>query len=60
MEDYTYYYVKKGDDLSKIAKRFLNSDNHREKIFKLNRDIIDDPDLIYPGQVLKIPSAFAK
>jgi nucleoid-associated protein YgaU len=25
------------------------------KIFDANRDILDDPDRIFPGQVLKIP-----
>lgn len=44
-----YYTVKDGDTLSEIAKRFGMS---YEKIIKLNN--ISNPNLIYPGQILKI------
>ena len=51
----TTYTVVKGDNLSKIAKRELGDANKWRAIFEANKDLIKDPDLIYPGQVLKIP-----
>ena len=51
------YTVQKGDSLSKIAKHEYGDANKWRKIFEANRDTIKDPDLIYPGQELKIPSA---
>jgi nucleoid-associated protein YgaU len=49
------YTVASGDNLSKIAKRFYGDANQWKRIFEANRDIIKDPDLIRPGQTLKIP-----
>ena len=51
------YVVQKGDSLSKIAKRVYGNANDWRKIFEANRDNIENPDLIYPGQTLKIPPA---
>ena len=51
------YTVKKGDSLSKIAKRVYGDAQQWRKIHEANRDIIDNPDLIHPGQVLKLPGA---
>jgi nucleoid-associated protein YgaU len=50
------YTVVSGDSLSKIAKREYGSANRWRQIFEANRDQLDDPDLIKPGQVLKIPA----
>lgn len=47
--------VAKGDNLSKISKRYYGSANHWKAIFEVNRDQLEDPDLIQPGQVLRIP-----
>jgi nucleoid-associated protein YgaU len=49
------YTVKSGDSLSKIAKNELGDANAWQKIFEANRDVLDDPDKIFPGQVLKLP-----
>jgi nucleoid-associated protein YgaU len=49
------YTVVKGDSLSKIAKREYGNANAWRRIFDANRDQINDPDLIHPGQVLRIP-----
>jgi nucleoid-associated protein YgaU len=49
------YTVKKGDSLSKIAKAELGSANKWKAIWELNKDQIKNPDLIKPGQVLKLP-----
>ena len=50
------YTVKAGDTLSAIAKEQLGSANAYMKIFEANRDQLKDPDVIKPGQVLKIPA----
>ncbi|HEY0180643.1 MAG TPA: LysM peptidoglycan-binding domain-containing protein [Dokdonella sp.] len=50
------YTVEKGDSLSKIAKKLYGHANRWQAIFEANRDQIDDPDLIKPGQVLKLPA----
>jgi nucleoid-associated protein YgaU len=51
----TTYTVQSGDTLSAIAKRFLGNANDYMEIFNANRDQLSDPDMIKPGQVLKIP-----
>jgi nucleoid-associated protein YgaU len=51
------YVVVKGDSLSKIAKREYGDANKWRAIYEANKDLINDPDLIYPGQELKIPGA---
>ena len=50
------YTVNKGDTLSQIAKEFYGSANRWHEIYDANRDQISNPDLIKPGQVLKIPT----
>lgn len=55
-EVYGYYTVKAGDTLSKIAKECLDSAGRYMDIFKANGDILTDPNLIKPGQSLKIPN----
>lgn len=49
------YTVKSGDSLWKIAEQAYGNGSKYPKIFEANRDILDDPDKIFPGQVLKIP-----
>jgi LysM repeat protein len=49
------YTVQSGDTLSGIAKRLLGNAYAYMEIFNANKDILKDPDKIYPGQVLKIP-----
>ena len=49
------YTVIAGDSLSKIAKREYGDADDWHKIFEANRDQITDPDLIQPGQKLRIP-----
>ncbi|SFS17221.1 LysM domain-containing protein [Dyella sp. OK004] len=50
------YTVQSGDSLSKIAKQFYSDANAWHQIFDANRDQLDNPDRIKPGQVLKIPA----
>lgn len=49
------YTVKKGDCLWNIAKKYYGKGSLYTKIYDANRDKIKNPNLIYPGQVLKIP-----
>ena len=51
------YVVVKGDSLSKIAKREYGDASRWRMIYEANKDVITDPDLIYPGQELKVPGA---
>lgn len=51
------YTVVSGDSLSKIAKRYYGDANAWPRIHAANRDQISNPDLIHPGQRLKIPGA---
>ncbi|MCC6177257.1 MAG: LysM peptidoglycan-binding domain-containing protein [Chloroflexi bacterium] len=50
------YTVESGDTLSGIAERFYGDANQWNRIFEANRDQLDNPDLIYPGQTLRIPA----
>lgn len=51
------YEIKSGDTLGAIAKRFYGKASAYTKIYEANRDIIDDPNKIYPGQKIRIPEA---
>ncbi len=48
----TTYTVQSGDTLSGIGQKYGVS---WQNIFEANRDVLDNPDLIKPGQELKIP-----
>ena len=49
------YVVAKGDSLSAIAQREYGDAQEWRRIYDANRDTIKDPDLIYPGQTLRLP-----
>lgn len=49
------YKVEKGDNLSVISKRFYGTSKYWKRIYEANRDTIENPDLIYPGQTLRLP-----
>lgn len=51
-----YYEVQKGDSLWKIAKEVYGDGNKHTLVFEANREVIKDPDLIFPGQKLRIPA----
>lgn len=51
----TFYTVKSGDTLSKIAKAQYGNAMKYMDIFEANQPMLDDPNKIYPGQVLRIP-----
>jgi nucleoid-associated protein YgaU len=52
-----FYTVKSGDTLSKIAKDFYGDAMKYPVIFEANKPMLSDPDKIYPGQTLRIPTA---
>ncbi|MDH3293649.1 MAG: peptidoglycan-binding protein LysM [Acidimicrobiia bacterium] len=49
--------VVSGDTLSAIAKEHYGDASKYPVIFEANRPMLKDPDLIYVGQVLRIPPA---
>ena len=53
----TMHVVQSGDTLSAIAKEYLGDASKYPAIFEANRPMLTDPDLIFPGQVLRIPAA---
>lgn len=52
---FAQYTVKSGDTLGEIAQQFYGDTGKARTIFQANRDQIEDPDLIFAGQVLRVP-----
>jgi len=50
------YTVKPGDSLRKIAKEFLGAERRWKEIYEANKEMIQNPDLIYAGQNFYIPA----
>jgi len=50
-----YYVIEKGDTLWAIASKFLGNGSKYPEIFEANKEVIEDPDLIFPGQKIRIP-----
>ncbi|NEV64060.1 peptidoglycan-binding protein LysM [Thiorhodococcus minor] len=55
VEKVDYYVIQKGDTLSAVAKHFYGKASAYPRIFDANREVIKDPDLIFPGQKIRIP-----
>jgi nucleoid-associated protein YgaU len=53
---YGYWDVKPGESLSKIAKDVYDNAGKYMKIFEANKDLLKDPNVIHPGQRLKLPN----
>jgi nucleoid-associated protein YgaU len=53
----TFYTVEKGDSLRKIAGEQYGDESKWPEIFEANQPMIKKADLIYPGQVLRIPAS---
>ena len=51
----TFYTVLSGDSLSKISLEHYGDAMKYMVIFEANRPMLENPDLIYPGQVLRVP-----
>jgi len=54
-KDAELYVVKSGDTLSGISKEVYGDPMRYPEIFEANKPMLSDPDLIFPGQVLRIP-----
>lgn len=54
LEGFRLYEVVAGDTLTKIARE-QGQNTTVDDVFQANRDSITNPDLIYPGQVFRIP-----
>lgn len=52
-----FHTVAKGDTLGKIAQQYYGNAMRYPAIFEANKPMLKDPNLIYPGQVLRIPIA---
>lgn len=52
----TFHTVQSGDTLSKISKEVYGDAMKYNVIFEANKPMLDHPDKIYPGQVLRIPA----
>ena len=50
------YTVQSGDSLSRIALAHYGDAMKYPVIFEANQPMLEDPDRIYPGQVLRIPA----
>jgi nucleoid-associated protein YgaU len=50
-----YYVIQSGDTLSKLAKKYYGDAMAYNRIFEANREVIQDPDLIFVGQKIRIP-----
>ncbi len=53
--DSSMYMVEPGDTLWAIATAAYGDGNRYPEIFEANKPMLEDPDKIYPGQVLRIP-----
>ena len=53
---YHRHVVKSGESLSKIAKHYYGDPMKYKQIFNANTNILSNPDIIHPDQVLIIPN----
>ncbi|MGB5314796.1 MAG: LysM peptidoglycan-binding domain-containing protein [Robiginitalea sp.] len=54
---YHRHEVKSGESLSKIAKQYYGDPMKYKVIFEANTNLLSNPDVIHPGQVLVIPNS---
>jgi len=56
-EEVEYYTIQSGDTLWAIASKFLGNGSRYNEIFEANKEVIQDADLIFPGQKIRIPKS---
>jgi nucleoid-associated protein YgaU len=54
-EKVEFYEIVSGDTLGAIAKRYYGKASLYTRIHDANKELIPDPNKIYPGQKIKIP-----
>jgi len=54
-----YYVVRRGDNLTRIARKTLNDTSEAAigKLFNANRDKLENRDSIFEGMKLRIPNS---
>jgi nucleoid-associated protein YgaU len=57
--DDIFYEIQKGDTLWRVAEIYYKDGSRYPEIFEANREVIKDPDKIYPGQMIRIPNFVA-
>ena len=53
--DDEFYIIEKGDTLWEIAEKAYGNGSKYTKIVEVNREVIKNADLIFPGQKIRIP-----
>ncbi len=56
-EEDSYYTIQSGDTLWGIASKLLGNGAKYTEIFEANKEVIQDPDKIFPGQKIRIPKS---
>jgi nucleoid-associated protein YgaU len=56
-DGYQEHRVVAGDSLSKLAARYYGDAKRWTPIYQANQHLVTDPNVIFPGQVLRIPLA---
>ena len=51
-----YYEIQKGDTLWKVATIYYQDGSRYPEIVEANQEVIKNADLIYPGQMIRIPN----
>jgi nucleoid-associated protein YgaU len=54
-EKFEVYEIVSGDTLGGIAKRYYGNASQYTRIHAANKELISDPNKIYPGQKIRIP-----
>jgi len=49
------YVVQKDDTLQKVSHKFYNTTRKWQMLYETNKDVIKDPDRLYPGTKIRIP-----
>lgn len=50
-----FYVIQKGDTLYGIAQEMYGNGMKYPALFEANREVIEDPDKIFPGQKIRVP-----